>query len=361
MEGSLSFRNKKFIDYKNYTTYSKYKNLNRLKSTIVKRKINMLVRSRSLLFFLGYLSFKNRLNANLGFFFNLKKEYSFTRTNHLGNSVISYLQSKFIGNYTQSNCLPKGSTYTKLIQNQSLTRNCYKNLLVSIGDLTNSETLSSLNQRKSVTSLNERSKVVSNTCIYRSSYILSQITGVGLEPNRSLTLRSNLTRSEPHSKCSLELPITSLTFSNTGSIFYFFLKKFKQNKVGLKFRKSQVSLQKRFNIGVVELIFFKNTLFFSNLIESFLYWRGFKKHKVLIYLLKRLFKFNKAKLLGIYNFSGLKCVLKGKLSSIGGAKKRKKVFFIGQTTTTDSLSSTYIKNFNFSTPTGVLNFKFLIN
>ena len=41
MEGSLSFRNKKLIDYKNYTTYSKYKNLNRLKSTIVKRKITL--------------------------------------------------------------------------------------------------------------------------------------------------------------------------------------------------------------------------------------------------------------------------------------------------------------------------------
>ena len=81
----------------------------------------------------------------------------------------------------------------------------------------------------------------------------------------------------------------------------------------------------------------------------------------MLYSLKSIFKYNTSRVLGIYNFSGLKATLKGKIKSIGGSKKKKKTWSVGKNSTTYQGSRSYMFNLPFTTQTGMLTLKLYVN
>lgn len=65
--------------------------------------------------------------------------------------------------------------------------------------------------------------------------------------------------------------------------------------------------------------------------------------------------------MGIYKISGISVLMRGKLKSTGGAKKRLKRFSIGKVSSSYNSSKTYNRSESFITRVGALTFGFRIN
>ncbi len=113
--------------------------------------------------------------------------------------------------------------------------------------------------------------------------------------------------------------------------------------------------------AVAEVVLFKNTDLLKRTLSDFLYWKHYKQHRLILFSLRKLFRTGRAKFLSSERLGGIELVLKGRLNSAGGAKKRKRTWKQGSVTVGNRESRTYFTNLSFTTPFGSLNMKLRTN